>query len=374
MLLSCARPRWSRHHLGCKLTAVDVHDSVEIERAIATFASQPDGGLIVVPHPYTIANRGSIIILAARHRLPAVYPLPIFRSRGRPDLLRARSDRSMARGRRPMSIASSRARSRPTCRCRRRPSRAGDQPQDRQGARPRRPAVAARPRRRGDRMKTARVHHAARRRGGGVAARGARAAARADAAHRRAPARGRGRSGFQARVAAFLQALAQLGWTIGRNVRIDIRWATANAADIRRHAAELVALAPDVILAHGGCDRGAVAAGDPHRADRVRVVTDPVGAGFVDSLARPGGNATGFMTVRIQPEREMAGAAQGDRAGRDASGGPSGSRHTRRDSASSPPSRPWRRRSGWRSARSTCATPARSSAPSRHSRALRMAA
>src|SRR5258708_40162049 len=56
---------------------------------------------------------------------------------------------------------------------------------------------------------------------------------------------------YQARVAAFHQALALLGWTIGRNVRIDTRWAGANAADIRRHAAELAALAPDVILAHG---------------------------------------------------------------------------------------------------------------------------
>ena len=74
---------------------------------------------------------------------------------------------------------------------------------------------------------------------------------------------------FQARVGAFLQGLALLGWTIGRNVRIDTRWATANAADIRRHAAELAALAPDVILAHWHLDRGAVAAGDPHRADRV---------------------------------------------------------------------------------------------------------
>ena len=60
-------------------------------------------------------------------------------------------------------------------------------------------------------------------------------------------------------------------------------------------------------------------------------VVDPVGAGFVDSLARPGGNATGFIAVRIRHEREMAGAAQADRAGRDASGGPSGSRHSRRD-------------------------------------------
>ena len=54
---------------------------------------------------------------------------------------------------------------------------------------------------------------------------------------------------FQARLGAFLQGLALLGWTIGRNVRIDVRWATANAAEIRQHAAELAALAPDVILA-----------------------------------------------------------------------------------------------------------------------------
>ena len=60
----------------------------------------------------------------------------------------------------------------------------------------------------------------------------------------------------QARMAAFHQALAQLGWSDGRNVRIDTRWATANAADIRRHAAELAALAPDVILAHGASTVG----------------------------------------------------------------------------------------------------------------------
>jgi putative ABC transport system substrate-binding protein len=63
---------------------------------------------------------------------------------------------------------------------------------------------------------------------------------------------------FQARVGAFLQGLQQLGWTIGRNVRIDTRWATTNAAEIRRHAAELAALAPDVILAHGVSTVGAI--------------------------------------------------------------------------------------------------------------------
>jgi len=73
---------------------------------------------------------------------------------------------------------------------------------------------------------------------------------------------------FQAWVGAFLQALALLGWTIGRNVRIDTRWATANAAEIRRHATELVALAPDVILA-SGTRPWAIAAGNPHSADRV---------------------------------------------------------------------------------------------------------
>jgi putative ABC transport system substrate-binding protein len=100
---------------------------------------------------------------------------------------------------------------------------------------------------------------------------------------------------FQARVGAFHQGLGQLGWTIGRNVRIDIRWATTNAAEIRRHAAELAALAPDVILAHG-----ASTVGPSLQATRTvpivfPVISDPVAAGFVDSLARPGGNATGFM-------------------------------------------------------------------------------
>ena len=101
---------------------------------------------------------------------------------------------------------------------------------------------------------------------------------------------------FQARVGAFLQALAQLGWTIGRNVRIDTRWATANAAEIRRHAAELAALAPDVILAHGASTVGPLLQATRTVPIVFPIVGDPVGAGFVDSLARPGGNATGFMT------------------------------------------------------------------------------
>jgi len=92
-----------------------------------------------------------------------------------------------------------------------------------------------------------------------------------------------------------VQGLQQLGWVDGRNVRIDIRWATTNAAEIRRHAVELVALAPDVILA--ATDTATV---EPLLQATstlpivFAVVIDPVGAGFVTSLARPGGNATGF--------------------------------------------------------------------------------
>jgi putative tryptophan/tyrosine transport system substrate-binding protein len=101
---------------------------------------------------------------------------------------------------------------------------------------------------------------------------------------------------FQARVGAFLQGLQQLGWSIGRNVRIDARWATTNAGDIRRHAAELAALAPDVILAHGSSTVGPLLQATRTVPIVFPVLADPVGAGFVDSLARPGGNVTGFMS------------------------------------------------------------------------------
>jgi ABC-type uncharacterized transport system substrate-binding protein len=100
----------------------------------------------------------------------------------------------------------------------------------------------------------------------------------------------------QARVGAFLQGLQQAGWTIGRNVRIDTRWATTDAAEIRKHAAELAALAPDVILAHGASTVGPLLQATRSVPIVFPVVGDPVGAGYVDSLARPGGNATGFMS------------------------------------------------------------------------------
>jgi putative ABC transport system substrate-binding protein len=99
----------------------------------------------------------------------------------------------------------------------------------------------------------------------------------------------------QERLAAFLETLQKLGWTDGHNLRADIRWAQGDADSVGRYAKELVALEPDVILTSGTAPVAPLL-----RATRIVPIvfasaTDPVGAGFVESLARPGGNATGFM-------------------------------------------------------------------------------
>src|SRR6516162_7207100 len=99
---------------------------------------------------------------------------------------------------------------------------------------------------------------------------------------------------FQARMGAFQQGLREAGWSIGRNVQLDIRWATPDAAKIRQQTTELVALAPDVTLTTGGSTMVALQQATRTLPVVFVQVPDPVGAGFVDSLARPGGNATGF--------------------------------------------------------------------------------
>src|SRR5215207_5198843 len=101
----------------------------------------------------------------------------------------------------------------------------------------------------------------------------------------------------RARIAAFLQGLQQLGWTEGRNVRIEYRWSAGNEADTHKNAAELVALAPDVIFASGTATVGPALQASRTVPIVFVVVADPVGAGFVDSLARPGGNVTGFASA-----------------------------------------------------------------------------
>ena len=139
---------------------------------------------------------------------------------------------------------------------------------------------------------------------------------------------------FQARVAAFLQGLQQLGWT-DRPQCADRH--PLGHGQCRRHSQTRGGIGRARAGRHPG--HGTATVAPLLQATRTvpivfAVVVDPVGAGFVDSLARPGGNATGFMHVRIQHEREMAGTAQRDRAERDARGGPSGSRHSAPGSAS----------------------------------------
>ena len=137
------------------------------------------------------------------------------------------------------------------------------------------------------------------------------------------PALGADDADYQTRVGAFLQALALLGWTLGRNVRVDTRW-TERFAEIRRHAAELVALVPNVLLAHGTSTVGPLLQATLTVPIVFPAVSDPVGAGFVDSLARPGGNATGFMTVEYNIGGKYMELLKQIAPGFNASGGPSG--------------------------------------------------
>ena len=102
---------------------------------------------------------------------------------------------------------------------------------------------------------------------------------------------------FQTWVGAFLQGLAQSGWVVDRNVRIETRWAGSKADDIRRHAQELAALAPDVILAHGGSTVRPLLQSTRSIPIVFTIVTDPVGNGYVESLARPGRNVPGSCST-----------------------------------------------------------------------------
>ena len=99
----------------------------------------------------------------------------------------------------------------------------------------------------------------------------------------------------QANITAFHQGLEQLGWSVGRNVRIDYRWGLGNAGNIRKYAEEFAALAPDVILISGNSTMSSMLQATRTVPIVFVNVADPVGSGFVDSLARPGGNATGFV-------------------------------------------------------------------------------
>ena len=129
----------------------------------------------------------------------------------------------------------------------------------------------------------------------------------------------------QARVTAFLQVLQQLGWTNGRNVRIDVRWSAGDPERNRRYAAELVALTPDGILAASTVSVAALLQATRALPIVFAQVADPVGAGFIASLAKPEGNVTGFTIYEYGMSAKWL-DAQGDRPARDASGNRAGFR------------------------------------------------
>src|SRR5262245_18747583 len=176
----------------------------------------------------------------------------------------------------------------------------------------------------------------------------------------------------KSRMAAFLKGLQQWGWTEGRNVRIDTRWGGGDAERTRKNVAELLSLGPDVFLASG--DHPVVELQHATRTAPIvfTMVGDPVGAGFVESLARPGGNTTGFTlfefsvgTKWLELLKEIAPGVRRAAVIRKPA--------LPTEPASSRPFRRWLRRSAWSSLRSACAMAVRSSAASMLSRAPRKA-
>ena len=180
-------------------------------------------------------------------------------------------------------------------------------------------------------------------------------------------------SEVQSWVGAFLQGLAQSGWITGRNIRIETRWTKFDPEDTRKYAAELVALAPDAILATGNSTVGPLLRMTRTVPIVFPLATDPVASGLVESLARPGGNATGFMSFEVSVSAKWLELLKEIAPGLNA-------RRSfelllrRSDPANSARSRRWRRRSGSSCARSIRTTPSKSSALSLHSPTRRTAA
>ena len=317
------------------LSEIPVRDAAEIEAAIVAFARDPGGGVIVGPDPFTNTHRKLIMALVERHRLPAIYGFRQFVTEG---ALISYAPDAIEIVRRSASYVDRILK--------------GEKPADLPVQAPTkyelvinlktakalgldRAAVAARPRRRGDRMKRREFIAAL---GGAAALPLAARAQQATACGASAFSSSAADDPNQARSEAFLQGLQEMGWTDGRNVRIDYRWASDESS---QYAAELVALAPDVILANAHpCKRRCRS--DPHVP--IVFVAAAIRSAPAWSKAWPDRAATPPVSrIRIQHEREMAGATQGNLAQCDASGGTSGSPPAPA-SASLPPSRLWRRR------------------------------
>ena len=296
---ACSRAgTWKRPRApwGCKSRSYDASTSREIDAAFAAFVRERPDALFVGPDAFFNGRRVQLAQLAARHAVPAIYALRQYAEVGGlmsygasvTDAWRqvgAYAGRIL-KGVKPADL--------PVMQASKFELVINAETARMLGLTV--PPHVARPRRRGDRMNRREAISLL----GGAAAAAWPLAARAQQGERVR------RIGVlttlpendpqeQSRNAAFLLGLQQLGWTVGRNLRIDYRHSIGDAERARRYATELVALAPDVILA-----TGSVALAPLLQATRsvpivFTIVPDPVGAGFVDSLARPGGNATGFI-------------------------------------------------------------------------------
>ena len=278
---------------GVEVMPIDVRDGDELQRAVAGFLRGPNDGLIVLGGPRSNAQRGLIAAMIAGHRIPAVYAARYFVTAGGlisygPDFVdqyrRAAGyvDRIL-KGTRPSDLpVQAPTKHELVINLKTAKALGIDMPE-----------VAARPRRRGDRMRRRQFITLL----GGAAAWPLAAYAQQP---QRIPQIGvlmgvaESDPGGQTRIAAFRQGLADLGWAVGRNIHLEYRWAAGDIDRTRAYAAELVALAPEVLVGNG--TPALTALRDATRSIPIVfvVVNDPVGQGFIANLARPGGNITGF--------------------------------------------------------------------------------
>ena len=285
--------------LGLQLVSVTLESERHLDAAFARIVATGAGAMLFGGGPVLRSQLDQVVALAARHAIPTIYELRDYVEAG--GLISYAASFTGAyrqagiyagrilKGAKPSELPVLQ----PT------KFELVDQSQDRQGARPRSAADAARPRRRGDRMKRREF----------ITLLGGAAAAWPLAARAQQGQRMR-RIGVlmglvasdpeaQSRVAAFEHGLRELGWVKGRNLWIEYRWAGGGENELRNHAAELLAMAPDLILANSTPVTAALREQSQVVPIVFTQVTDPVGQGLVPNLAHPGGNLTGFTSFEF---------------------------------------------------------------------------